>query len=750
MNNKLYGSVILSHATNKEIDQFFSYIIPIHLYDEIKIGSRVKVPFGKGNKTSIGYLLQISNITPEGNFKIKEIISIIDAYPILNETQIELAKFLINYYGATCAGSLNVMLPPALNQKPIEASRTTQTFVNLLLSVEEAKIYSDKLKGKQVAILELFIKNNISKLLLSYITSNIENCSSALNTLIKKDILKKELVQEEYIFEPINNAPFKTLNSEQEISYQAILSKVQSDKFATFLLEGVTGSGKTEIFLHVIRDALLKNKTAIVLVPEIALTQQTLSRFKERFGNRVALTHSRMTAKQRQNLYLLAKEGKVQIVIGPRSAVFMPLPNLGVIIVDEEHDTSYKSADASPKYNAIEVAKKYMELQNGVVVLASATPSFETYKDAVENTITHLTLTKRTGQSIMPYVEIVDMRNELKDGNAQVISRYLHQAIELTLNNNDQVMLLLNRRGHSTFINCRNCGFVVKCIHCDVSMTYHKTDYQLVCHHCASLQEVPKTCPSCGSKFIRFFGNGTQKVEDYLNIHFEKFGVGRMDFDTTSKKDGHEKILTQFRNREINILIGTQMIAKGHDFEKVTLMGIISADQSLHTEDFRSRERTFQLLTQTLGRAGRGEKQGFVVIQSYTPEHEVLQDVKFFNQKNFYQNELNFRKKLGYPPYNHIFSILIYGTDEDIVIKKVHQLKHYFDFYNKKKLFRLLGPTKASLAKIADNYRWKITILGHNREILLMYGKYCINKFSQTEDIKQIKLSWDIDPLNVI
>ncbi|OON99861.1 MAG: primosomal protein N' [Epulopiscium sp. Nele67-Bin004] len=457
-----------------------------------------------------------------------------------------------------------------------------------------------------------------------------------------------------------------------------------------------------------------------------------------------------MTPKERKIIYMKAQSGEIQVVIGPRSAVFMPFQNLGLIVVDEEHDGSYKSENQHPKYNAIEVATKRMDIQGGKVILASATPSMETYYKAKISEIAHVKILSRAGDASKPNIELVDMRLELKGGNNQVISKQLHQAIEQVLTSGKQVMLLLNRRGHSTFISCRSCGFVINCGRCDLPMTYHQKGQKLICHHCLAQQGVPVLCPTCGSKHIRFFGNGTQKLEEYLNRYFSKFGIGRMDFDTTSSKEGHNNILEAFRSKQINVLVGTQMIAKGHDFSSVTLVGIISADNSLFMPDFRANERTYQLLTQTLGRAGRGKDAGTVIIQTYSPEHEVIQDVKFDRQHQFYERELEARELNGYPPYNYLFNVLISGNNENTVIQKANHLADYYKVYNRKKLFRIIGPVQATIGKIADEYRWKIMIVGTRREILLLFGRYCIDKFAEKECTNFIKIGWDIDPRNMI
>jgi primosomal protein N' (replication factor Y) len=437
------------------------------------------------------------------------------------------------------------------------------------------------------------------------------------------------------------------------------------------------------------------------------------------------------------------------VVIGPRSAVFLPLQNLRLIILDEEHEATYKS-EITPKYHAKAVAQMRMQQANGVVLLASATPSLESYEAAKRGEIGYLTLKNRIGKAKLPKVQLVDMREELRCGNPQVISRRLHQAMKETLESQQQVMLLLNRRGHSTFVNCRQCGHVMKCKHCDVALTYHHYNQKLKCHYCGIEQDVPKVCPSCQSPYIRFFGNGTEKVEAYLNEHFSAYGVGRMDFDTTSGKEGHHKILEAFRSGKINVLVGTQMIAKGHDFPKVTLVGIVAADMSLYLQDFRSGERTFQLLTQALGRSGRGENPGQVIIQTYDPDHMVLQRIAHHKQHLFYEEELKNRQMMGYPPYTHIFSLLVTGKTEKEVIHTTHLLYQYYQHYNKKGLFRLMGPVAATISKVADEYRWKITILGEDRAKLMLYGKYCLEKCLTHKEVGRVKIYWDIDPVGMI
>lgn len=747
----MYAQVIINFAKTQEIDRLFTYSVPYALLPKVQIGSRVKVPFGQGNHTQIGYVIHLSSNPPEEHYRIKPIVSLFDEIPVFNEEQIEIAKFLVNYYGCSFAMALEVMLPPGMSKKPYSSFEEAETYITLNIKPEVLKSYIAskahmKSFNKQRAILMLFlIQASIS---LEDLKKSNEVSPSSLSTLIKNGILRKEEKFIGFRKDPIHYDYFKKLNLEQTYAKDQLLAAIGANRYEGVLLQGITGSGKTEVFLYAICKVLEEGGSAIVLVPEIALTRQTLMRFKERFGNVVALTHSRMNQTERLRLYEQVRKGQIKVVIGPRSAVFMPMQNLKLIVVDEEHETTYKS-ETTPKYHAIDVARMRMIRNSGGLILASATPSLESYYEMKRDRLKLIELTQRVGNATLPEIEIVDMRKELKNGNMQIMSHTLHEAIERTVRAGNQVMLLLNRRGHSTFVNCRSCGFVVKCKHCDIAMTYHRQSSSLECHYCGLKEPIPSMCPACGSKHIRFFGSGTEKVEEYLNKHFKPYGIGRMDFDTTTGKEGHNKVLEAFQNHEFNILVGTQMIAKGHDFKDVTLVGIIAADQALYIQDFRSEERTYQLITQALGRAGRGDEKGEVVIQTYNPEHFVLEKIKFRQQQAFYEEELKIRKMLGYPPYTHLFSLTVLGRNEKEVIQMVHTLKYYYEYYNKKGLFRIVGPSAAAISRIADEYRWQLILVGEDREKLLLYGKYCLNKFINRENTGTIKINWDIDPISM-
>ena len=750
---KMYAEIIIDFATVPELDKPFTYEVPLELERHIQIGMRVYIPFGMKNHVQTGYVIGLLKERPETSFKIKKIKGLIDETPLLNEEQMRLVHFIASYYSTSYAASIEAVTPPGLKSEPLKWQPEKEIFYTLAEDRLKVKAYIRANSHKKTFKKQLELLNKLKdegKVTLKQLKTLEGFTNSPLKTLMDKGYVKKEEIYLNYVPDPICSAAFKKLNEEQQHAVDYLEALQEADVYRTVLLQGVTGSGKTEVFLHAIRQVLERGEAALVLVPEIALTPQTLTRFKERFGNRVALTHSRMTPKERQGIYMRAKRGELSIVIGPRSAVFMPLENIKLIVIDEAHEATYKS-ESTPRYHAIDVAKERMRLNNGIVLLATATPSLESYYAVCQGRYDLLRLDKRIGKAELPTVHIADMRAELKSGNNTVVSRALYAAIDQTLSEDGQVMLLINRRGYATFINCRSCGYVVKCEHCDVAMTYHASRQTLECHYCGKVLPVPEVCPACKSKHIRFFGSGTEKVEAYLREQFGEYGVMRMDLDTTSGKEGHQKILDAFKRKEAHILIGTQMIAKGHDFPNVTLVGILSADMSLYTQDFRSNERTFQLLTQTMGRAGRGSKKGQVVIQTYDPDHFVIEVVKNNKQELFYKKELANRKALGYPPFSHLFTILITSRKEEQAIHAMHILAGYFRFYSErgKNSFRLIGPSAASIGKIGDEYRWRLIILGEDRSALLAYGRYCLEKFYSKEKIMDVKIGWDIDPMNM-
>ncbi|MBQ8300676.1 MAG: primosomal protein N', partial [Clostridia bacterium] len=542
---------------------------------------------------------------------------------------------------------------------------------------------------------------------------------SAVNAIIKKGFAESFMATVER--NPYRNRVFKKTEKmqptpQQEKAIEAITKSVSNADGKVFLLHGVTGSGKTEVFMQAIENTVEMGKSAVVLVPEISLTPQMVTRFMSRFGSRIAIFHSGLSLGERHDQWKRIKEGEADIVIGERSAVFTPLKNIGIIIMDEEHSDTYKS-DMSPRYHARETAIFRAKQSGAAVVLASATPSVESYYKAKTGEYTLLEMNSRYNQNKMPEISVVDMRSELSRGNKSMLSGKLYNEIAENLKRGEQTILFLNRRGFATFVSCRTCGYVPQCPHCNISLTYHKYENTLKCHYCGYERANYKLCPECGSKYIRYFGGGTQKVEDEISRLFPDATTIRMDMDTTGKKQSHEKILQKFEKDRIDILIGTQMVAKGLDFENVTLVGVITADTMLHINDYRSSERTFAMLEQVSGRAGRGEKEGRAVIQTYTPEHEAVSLVKEHDYMSFYNNEITERELMWYPPLCKIISVHFQGSSENacanasrFFAKSLGDLKRFGQ------KIQLLGPIPSYISKIKNKYRWQIIFKCENDE----------------------------------
>ncbi len=546
----------------------------------------------------------------------------------------------------------------------------------------------------------------------------------------------------------IERTPFLIPTFQQAEALKLIEKSLEKDSSTTFLLHGVTGSGKTEVYLQSIARVLQKGKQAIVLIPEISLTPQTLERFRSRFGGRIALWHSRLSRGERFQEWMRMREGKADIVVGARSAIFAPFKNLGLIVIDEEYETSYKQTE-SPKYHAREVALERARLSGAAVILGTATPSLESYFQARRGKYELAELTSRIDGKIMPEVEIVDMRKELTvRGNRSIFSLRLQHSMRERLEGKEQVILFLNRRGFSTFVLCRDCGQALRCPHCDVSFTYHSKTERLRCHYCNYEEEKPEVCPKCQSRQVSYFGVGTQKVESELKRLLPEARIGRMDSDTTRRKKSHGQILGAFQKHGIDILVGTQMIAKGLDFPRVTLVGVISADTALNLADFRSSERTFQLLTQVAGRAGRGDIHGQVIIQTYNPEHYSIQAARLHDYPNFYGQEIKFRRELGYPPFSHLINVTLQSTDAGRVMKVAGKLGRILEG-NKEEGIDVLGPAPAPLARIKGKWRWQIILKGSRtgemREIL----KESLSQLKEPAS-GRVRISLDVDPMGML
>ena len=739
---------VIVNSTVKKLNKTFDYNIPKKLEDVVLIGSKVLVPFGRLKKLEEAHVVKIKE---KSEFEVKDIAKVENG---LSDKQVQLAQWMAKRYFCNISECIKLMQAPGtrtknldkrIKDKKINVVYTKKDIEEINFEIEQGKIKSEK----QKRILE-FVKNNEGCTI-----SDIEvftDCSRAIvNTLIKNgylEITEKKIERNPLLNKNIEQTTKLQLTEEQEIAYKKINTVINQEKYEQFLLFGVTGSGKTEVYLQLIEKVMEKEKSAIVLVPEISLTPQMLDRFISRFGKeKIAVLHSKLSVGERHDEWERIKEGNVKIVIGARSAIFAPLQDLGLIIIDEEHDSSYKS-EASPKYNAKEVAKKIAMQEKIPLVLGSATPDLTTFYNSKNGKITLLKLTKRANNSEMPKVEIIDLKQELANGNRSMLSYNLYTAIEKNLKDKLQTILFLNRRGHSTFIMCRNCGYTIKCKNCNISMTYHSYENKLRCHYCGYEENLVKTCPECGSDKIRYFGTGTQKLEQEIINQFPNAKTIRMDVDTVTKKNSHEDILNKFKNDGIDILIGTQMVVKGHHFPKVTLVGVIAADSSLNIDDYRATERTFQILTQVAGRAGRENLQGKVIIQSYNPENFSIQDAQKQNYESFYRTEIALRKQLKYPPYCDIIVIGFNSISEE-EIKKVSNSAYEFI---KNKLdndnFKIFKPMPSPIDKIQNRFRWRIIIKGNMSEKANeVLNELLKNIYNQ--NYKDIKVNIDVNPNNM-
>lgn len=731
---KLYAEVIINSEA-LEIDRPFTYKVPEEFNNEIKIGQIVKVPFGKGNKTSEGFILNLKN-DDNIKFKAKNIAAILVKDPVIDEDDINLIEFLREKTLCKYIDAFRLLIPVGI----MKGAKAKKKRVIVLKNEDLSNIKNPDGYKKIVE----FFKTNSGKYTKSELINEHSISQYKLNKLIENEVLS---IEEESVFRyndrVYNKDSAKTLTIEQE---NIIREYINSDD-KMFLLKGVTGSGKTEVYMKLVERVLLEEKSAIILVPEIALTPQMIERFKGRFGVNVALFHSKLSDGERFDEWFRVKEGKAKVIVGARSAIFLPAKNLGLIIIDEEHENTYKS-EQNPKYQTKEVAEYLSELKGCKVILGSATPSIETYYRALTGEMKLLELNSRVDNKAMPPMKVIDMRNELKGGNKSLFSRELFIAIQERLKRKEQIILFLNRRGFSTFVSCRSCGYVFKCDECDISMTYHKNGL-LICHYCGKTKREPRECPKCHSKYVKFFGAGTQRVEEEVKKYFNNAGILRMDVDTTRDKHSYERIYNTFKNGEADILIGTQMVSKGLDFKNVTLVGILAADMSINIPDYRAAERTFQIITQVAGRAGRGDKQGEVLIQTYTPQHYSLQYAVNYDYEGFYEKEFTVRAMMKYPPFGKL--LLINGTSkkEELLKNFMHKITMMIKPLVENCLdIEILGPIPCMISKVKENYRWQIVIKGefdsyfskNIKEILYDENKNVYN---------DIRISMDINPNNL-
>ena len=740
---------IIINRTAKRLNRTFDYKVPIELEELIMIGSTVLVPFGKSSTLEEGYVVGIKENT---TYEVKEIVKIKHN---LTEKQIELAKWMAKRYFCNVSDCIKQMLTPGTKNKKAEKNVQDKTINAVYLKKDIDEIQFDiemgKIKSeKQKKILQ-FLKNNEGATV-PEIELFTDGSRAIVKTLEKNgyvEIIEKKIERNPLANKKIEKTENLKLTEEQQNAYNKVALDITTNSYEQFLLYGVTGSGKTEVYLQLIGKALEQDKTAIVLVPEISLTPQMIDRFISHFNkDEIAVLHSKLSIGERYDEWNKIKEGKAKIIIGARSAIFAPTENIGIIIIDEEHDSSYKS-EAIPKYDAKEIAKKIAKENNCPLVLGSATPDLVTYYKAQQGKITLLELTKRANNSKLPEVEIVDLKMELANGNRSMLSVKLHDKIEQNLKEKRQTILFLNRRGFSTFIMCRECGYTVKCKNCNISMTYHKTENKLKCHYCGYEENVVTICPECHSDKIRYFGTGTQKLEQEINKIFPEASTIRMDIDTVTKKNSHEEILNKFKDENIDILIGTQMVVKGHHFPNVTLVGVIAADSSLNIDDYRANERTFQILTQVAGRAGREQLDGNVVIQTYNPDNFSIICAQKQDYEVFYNTEIALREQLKYPPFCDIILIGFNSLSEKELIDASTKIYNYLKTNLNRQEFNVLKPMPSPIDKIQNRYRWRIIIKGNMTETANNVLNTCLRKFYNS-NYKNTRVSVDVNPNNMI
>ena len=751
----MYANVIVD-ISHEKLDKTFQYSIPDELLCDIRPGVCVDIPFG--SRTITGYVIEVTDEPEYDPARTKPLIGIKANSVAVEAKLIALAAWIRRNYGSTMNQALKTVIPVKKQAKE-QVSRSIALKIDKVRARAQLALCEAKnQKAKARLFRALIDADDGASLEYSFVTGKLSVSAATIRALEQSGFI--EVITQTGYRNPVEhmsvNTYDKVLNAAQQSVVDAIEGDIASGLRNTYLIKGVTGSGKTEVYMELIAHCIQSGRQAIVLIPEIALTYQTVMRFFARFGNRVSIINSRLSNGERYDQFERAKNGDIDIMIGPRSALFTPFSNLGLIIIDEEHENSYKS-ESVPRYHAREVAIEYARMSDAIVVLGSATPSVDSYYKAKTGVYRLLELDTRVDDRPLPKCEIVDLRQELREGNRSILSTRLQELMEERLQNGQQTMLFLNRRGKSAFMSCRACGFVVKCPHCDVSLSEHSGGV-MVCHYCGYRQPVPKVCPSCGSKYISGFKAGTQKIEAMVAKRFPQARILRMDYDTTRAKDSYEKILQAFSNHEADILIGTQMIVKGHDFSNVTLVGVLAADMSLHVNDFHAAERTFALLTQAAGRAGRGKLPGNVVIQTYDPDHYAIQTAKEQDYEAFYDKEIEYRRLMNYPPVWNMLLIHITSADESecgSVAQRVHDTAAQMISHIEKSQspddrhqIQLIGPADATIAKVNDIYR-KVIYMKTSDYAALISVKDGIEQAVKADTaMKNANISFDFNPMS--
>ena len=741
----VYIDVIVDISVNS-LDRIFQYRVPEELLDAVTVGCQVNVPFGSGNRRRQAYVIGVDTVLAYDASKIKDILGVTKA-PAATGQLIALADWMHERYGCTMAQALKTVLPV---KKSVKEVKRTAYFLADREGAQQLLEKSRKSRREKarVRLLEAMLKEGcMSK---ETVTGVLQISASTMKSILQTGVIREETSQvyRNPVRQRLDGWQEVCLNDEQMNAVASIWQNAAicrehwSREQGMHLLYGITGSGKTEVYMALMEKVLNEGRQIIVLIPEISLTLQTVSRFYARFGSQIAVMNSRLSAGERYDQYMRAKRGEASIMIGPRSALFTPFDRLGLIIIDEEHESAYQS-EIVPRYQAAEVAARRAEMSGALVVLGSATPSVAVYQKAREGMIGlhRLTQRARTG-SRLPEVKVVDLREEFRMKNRGILSQSLHEAMDACLKRGDQMMLFLNRRGYAGFVSCRSCGYVVKCRHCDVSMTVHHHTL-LKCHYCGSEQPMPRVCPSCGSPYIAGFGVGTQKVEEFVQKEFPEARILRMDRDTTSGKDDMGRILQTFSEGGADILIGTQMIVKGHDFANVTLVGILAADLSLFAGDYQSSERTFQLLTQAAGRAGRGDRPGEVIIQTYQPEHYCIQTAAAQDYDSFYSQEIRFRQMLHYPPDRQMMVMLAEGEHDQQTgqaVQKLREIAGEADF----EAVEFIGPSRAGIAKAKDLYRYTMYMKHQDIKELMRLRDFLEGYLKWSQQFSNIYFTFDI------
>lgn len=750
---------IIIDISHESVDRTFQYRIPQKLQGRIQAGQQVSIPFGAGSRYRKGYVVELTDRVEYDESKLKEIAGIVEGSVTAQSQLISLAWWMKEWYGSTMNQALKTVLP--VKQKIKEAPKRQ---IHCLLGPEGLqKALEEAARKNHKARLRLLTALQISPVIpYEEAMNRLSLTASVLKPLEASGLIEIRVVEKyrnplqemQRLSKPERGAapawgPTPLLNPVQRNITRSVMEDYDQNIRKTYLLHGVTGSGKTEVYMELISHVLSAGRQVIVLIPEISLTWQTVMRFYNRFGQRVSIMNSRMSQGERYDQYERARTGDIDIIIGPRSALFAPFSDLGLIIIDEEHENAYKS-ELSPRYDAREVAARRAQVNHASLVLGSATPSLESYTKALRGEYGLLVMTDRAREDArLPQVEIVDLREELKAGNRSIFSLRLQELIKDRLMRKEQTMLFINRRGYANFVSCRSCGEALKCPHCDVTLTLHKNG-RMMCHYCGYAIEQPQTCPSCGSSYIAPFGTGTQKIEAMAADLFPQARLLRMDLDTTSKKGGHQEILSSFARGEADILIGTQMIVKGHDFPNVTLVGALAADLSLYASDYRCGEQTFQLLTQAAGRAGRGDLQGNVVIQTYQPGHYSIVTAAAQDYQRFYEQEMGYRRLLGYPPAASLLTIQMACPGEAFLEETAQKAREIAEKWQNQqeraelRTFQLIGPVNAPVYKVNDIYRKILYIKHGNCDILIQIRKMEEACLKEAEGREGLTVQYDL------